>query len=389
MSLRIRRGTDAQRSGITFDMGEIVWTTDGQQLWVGDGLTQGGSPVVGANVAGFGLAYDPTTRRLEVAGLSADNITNGVNNKFFATELAQDAAASLFITGTHSNISFVYDDDLGKINATVTLDGVGLTDIVADTTPQLGGDLDLNNSDITGIGSIDITGDVSVTGDMSLLGNFQNGTITIAGSVFTSINNTGFDGSPGFEIGLNTADVAHTLIFNQVDGNPAILSKNIATTLAETSKINFEGYGTSLVTPTRLIAGDVIGGLSFSAHEPIGSATLPTILVVGRTDPNGVVNGTVANGKLEILVGGGNPTFDPKFLTFDSKGQLAVNQTDAQATLDVNGFAKLAVLTAEPASPANGMIAIADGTIWNPLANGKQSMVVRLGGAWVEIASAA
>jgi len=41
MSLRIRRGTNAERQGITFDLGEIVWTTDTQQLWVGDGVTQG------------------------------------------------------------------------------------------------------------------------------------------------------------------------------------------------------------------------------------------------------------------------------------------------------------------------------------------------------------
>jgi hypothetical protein len=174
MSLRIRRGTDAQRSGITFDMGEIVWTTDGRQLWVGDGLTQGGFPVVGANIAGFGLAYDPTTRRLEVSGLSADNITNGTNNKFFATELAQDAAASLFVTGTHTNISFVYDDSLGKINATVTLDGTGITDIVADTSPQLGGNLDLNQRDITGVGSIDITGNIELTG------TFTNTDVTLS-----------------------------------------------------------------------------------------------------------------------------------------------------------------------------------------------------------------
>jgi hypothetical protein len=79
-------------------------------------------------------------------------------------------------------------------------------------------------------------------------------------------------------------------------------------------------------------------------------------------------------------------------MTFDSLGRLAVNQETAAATLDVNGFAKLAILDEEPASPANGMIAIADGDAidgWDPLGNGKQSMVVRLGGAWVQIAAAA
>jgi hypothetical protein len=364
-------------------MGEIVWTTDGQQLWVGDGLTQGGSPVVGANVAGFGLAYDPTTRRLEVAGLSADDITNGVNNKFFATELAQDAAASLFVNGTHSNISFIYDDELGKINATVALDGIGLTEIVSDTTPQLGGNLDLNSFDITG------PGDINIVGDITFIGVLSNNTVTLNDGVITSIEGTGFDGGPGITLGELDADVAHTFIFNQVDGNPAILVKTVSNTTENTAKINFEGFGSSFSQPTRLNAGDVIGGFSFSTYEPSGDGlTLPSLLIVGKTDPNGTVNSTVANGKLEILVAGGASTLAVNYLTFDSKGQLAVNQEDAQATLDVNGFAKLAVLTAEPAVLANGMIAIADGTLWDPLSNGRQCMVVRLGGAWIEIASA-
>ena len=39
----------------------------------------------------------------------------------------------------------------------------GITSVIEDTTPQLGGDLDLNSSDITGTGNIDITGDVTAT----------------------------------------------------------------------------------------------------------------------------------------------------------------------------------------------------------------------------------
>ena len=38
------------------------------------------------------------------------------------------------------------------------------SDVVVDTTPQLGGDLDLNSSDITGTGNIDITGTITISG---------------------------------------------------------------------------------------------------------------------------------------------------------------------------------------------------------------------------------
>jgi hypothetical protein len=57
----------------------------------------------------------------------------------------------------------------GTLAATaVTGDGSGLTglssDLVDDTTPQLGGDLDLNSSDITGTGNVTITGAVTADG---------------------------------------------------------------------------------------------------------------------------------------------------------------------------------------------------------------------------------
>ena len=41
--------------------------------------------------------------------------------------------------------------------------GGGLSDLVDDTTPQLGGNLDLNSRDITGTGNIDITGNTTIT----------------------------------------------------------------------------------------------------------------------------------------------------------------------------------------------------------------------------------
>lgn len=37
-------------------------------------------------------------------------------------------------------------------------------DLIGDTTPQLGGDLDLNSNDITGTGNLNITGDIAVSG---------------------------------------------------------------------------------------------------------------------------------------------------------------------------------------------------------------------------------
>ena len=45
-----------------------------------------------------------------------------------------------------------------------------LANVVEDTTPQLGGDLDLNSNDVTGTGNLDITGGIDITGILEVAG---------------------------------------------------------------------------------------------------------------------------------------------------------------------------------------------------------------------------
>ena len=66
-------------------------------------------------------------------------------------------------TGTagEDNYVLIYDDATKKVSLEVAAGG----DVVDDTSPQLGGNLDLNSRDITGTGNIDITGTLDVSGD--------------------------------------------------------------------------------------------------------------------------------------------------------------------------------------------------------------------------------
>ena len=90
MPLQIRRGTDTERLAMTVPLaaGELLWVTDEQKLYVGNGTT--------------------------VAG-NLSSITG------YTDENAQDAAAALFQNGTHSGITFSYTDSNDRINATVNL----------------------------------------------------------------------------------------------------------------------------------------------------------------------------------------------------------------------------------------------------------------------------
>ena len=79
--------------------------------------------------------------------------------------------------------------------------GGGITDVVSDTTPQLGGDLDLNSNNITGTGNINITGTLALGGnDVSGVGNIAAGTLnthTIPGGAAGTLALTSdiFDGA--------------------------------------------------------------------------------------------------------------------------------------------------------------------------------------------------
>ena len=112
MPLQIRRGTNAQRQAMTqaLAQGELLYVTDDQRLYVGNGSTLGGVQITG-----------------------------------YTDEDAQDAAAQLFVNGApHTGITFSYNDAGASITAVVdllnntgTIGGVFKGNIVAEDSTLL------------------------------------------------------------------------------------------------------------------------------------------------------------------------------------------------------------------------------------------------------------
>ena len=92
--------------------------------------------------------------------LNSNDITGTGNINITGSLTATSIAGSVTSTTQASN------DNTTKIATTAFVQTAAAavnTDLVNDTTPQLGGNLDLNSSDITGSGNINITGIVTAT----------------------------------------------------------------------------------------------------------------------------------------------------------------------------------------------------------------------------------
>ena len=97
----------------------------------------------------------------DVGLANVDNTSDADKPISTATQTALDAKQgdiTLTTTGTTGAATFIGDTlNIPQYSA----GGGGIAAVVDDTTPQLGGDLDLNTHDVTGTGNINITGTVT------------------------------------------------------------------------------------------------------------------------------------------------------------------------------------------------------------------------------------
>ena len=160
--------------------------------------------------SGVTWAAFPTTRTTTTATATANqtNFPFNYNVGFLDVFVNGSKLKSTDFTATNGTSvvlavgAFVGDTvELISYNTTATGSGggSGISDIVQDTTPQLGGNLDLNSKNITGTGNISITGDVTATnfsGNGASLtalngSNIASGTIAAARVATLNQNTTG------------------------------------------------------------------------------------------------------------------------------------------------------------------------------------------------------
>jgi len=111
----IKKGVEGNRLGITPAGGELIWTTDDHQLYIGDGSTPGGISVT-AKAASL---YVPLTQKAQADGVA----TLGPDGKIPSNQLPPIEIGHVFVVATEAEmhaLTGVSTGDVCVVNDTVT-----------------------------------------------------------------------------------------------------------------------------------------------------------------------------------------------------------------------------------------------------------------------------
>lgn len=180
--------------------------------------------------------------------------------------------------------------------------GQALANLIEDTTPQLGGNLDLNSHNITGTGNISITGSVTPSG--GVIGNASTATaLQTARSIGLTGDVTGsasFDGSGDVSITATIADDSHNHTIANVDGLQTALnakaplaSPTFSGTVTATA---FTGDGSNLTGVDSLPSQSGYAGKFLTTNGTAPSwATLQAESEITSNRPYWITDTTVTN----------------------------------------------------------------------------------------------
>ena len=316
MSLQIRRGTEAQRAGITFDLGEIVYTTDSKKLYVGDGGTAGGINIL-SSAAGTGLHWDTVTNTLnfngDLSGYTTDNIAEGTVRQYFTKSRAQDAVAEIFtavgsptITGTVTSTAAPHTITVNSNAGLVALEpfivtGTGGNGLTTGTyyivNPAAGSNqITVANSLFNAQSGVPITvttGGLTTTqfsaggGDANITFTYDSTAKTMTANVSSlaaGIPNINADHSPllGGTLGLNSYSIQGTGNIN-IQGN-ITNSGTISSTTGLGANLGLNSHsitGNGDININGSITASSVNGLNLNSNNNsinIGSATINTIV---------------------------------------------------------------------------------------------------------------
>lgn len=330
MALRIRRGTDAERtsgSGVIFAEGELVYVTDTDALYIGDNVTPGGILIAGSSLGILNsfIAADTITNKVKLLQdltLNGNNIV-GTGDINIAGTITATGNINIGDNATEDTVTLTakVDSDivptqdsvynLGKVDKRwQNVYATGLTVYGQIDAAAVNANIIADNSDVmvdvvTNTLSGNLTGNMVGTVIGSLVGDVAgnvSGNLTgnVVGSVFSDNSTTLVDGVAGVLRGDHYGNLYGSV--KAANGstilNPGTNGLDASIVAAIIGNVTGNITGNVLGNVAGDITGNVIGNTTgFHTGDTKGSvfADSSTILVdaVAGRIPGAVVSGTV------------------------------------------------------------------------------------------------
>jgi len=188
---------------------------------------------------------------------------------------------------------------VSALNEVVSGDSDDMENLIDDTTPQLGGNLDLNSNNITGTGNIVTTGNINSTGGLTMSGTITGTIITGTsfvgdGSALTNIDLvTDLTPQLGASLDLNSFSITGTgSIAETVIGVTQSTNDN-STKLATTAYVDAQ-IGSQAANPNSALGGHLSGTISNAIipNNTITSNMIAAGVIVSQDIAPNAVNGT-------------------------------------------------------------------------------------------------
>jgi len=261
MALQFRRGTNTDRLTITPAVGEPLYTTDTQLLYVGDGITAGG------NLVSHVSSVNGLTGAVS---LNSDLIPGGSHNLYFTNTLANDSVGQMIASGTLNGLTVSYNSTTHAITMST------VSNIQAGTTNSLAYYAS-NGTTLSPSSSIQWT-----EGGNNL--NITNGN-------YSSISNYSGAQSLTFSTYANNA-LGNSLAFRKARGTNITPSALLSGDTVQ--YLNFQAYnGTSFENVAQLIVNTVgtvtssivPAEIKFYTNDAATGAAMPRLTLSGLNSP--------------------------------------------------------------------------------------------------------
>ena len=289
------------------------------------------------------MGWAATTSTRNLTGFDTDDLSEGSSNLYFTNARADARIAAATTDDLSEGSSNLYYTD-------ARAQAVSINNVVEDTSPQLGGNLDLNSNDITG------TGNISTTGNFTL-------TSTDAGS----------SAAPELTLNRDSSSPADADYLGQIkfkgddDGGSSHVYAKI------TGKIQDASAGTEdgLIEFANVRAGSntITARLKSDKFQLLNSMDLE---VAGNTTLSGTLNGhTIPGGSGTLALTSDIGSTD---VSADSTPQLG-------GDLDVNGNAIVSASNGNIAITPNGSGSVIIDGLSHPQADGNAGQVLKTDGS--------